>query len=1277
MASTGEADRWQRIEEIFLDALDLPTQDRVAFLDEQCDDDAMRREVDRMLRADSHDSVFLDHPVASLEEAFAPLDTPTEITARPPSTTLPLGEEMTPPAPPRNDPMLVADNLLCDRFRVVEFLAAGGMGEVYKVEDLELGGFVAVKILRPALTEDVVSMDRFRREVQLARRVTHASVCRSFDIFRHHFPDAEMRDDPLSPGSLTFLSMELLQGETLTHRLLRDGRLKPAVAFPIVQQISAGLEAAHREGIVHRDLKSSNVFLVPGEGGRQRAVITDFGLARLGSHNEGARRHSVTRSGVTLGTPAYMAPEQIKGEKISPATDIYALGVLIYEMVTGRFPFEGDDSLVTAIRRLHEDPTPPNKYVDDLEPRWEKAIMRCLERDPKQRFQSASDLAQFLAGETTGSQPTWVPPAIQPKWIGGILAAVAVAVFLAWGLRSGFGFDAARRTPQAAVESTANRTAVAVIEFQNLTGKPESAWLSTALAEMLSMELAASPTLRILSGEQVARMKLELELPETASYAEDTLRRVHRYSGADLVVEGSYFATAGNLRLNLRLKNTVTGKTLSLITAEGEESELSNLVSYTGQRLRNGLGLVTPSEAGSLTKALPADPEAARFYTRGLDKLRRFDVLGARQDFQDAVRLAPDSPRVYTALARSLTSLGRDSEAALAARRAFELADELPRREQLWVEGQLRRATGEWSAAADIFAALHKAYPDDVESGLLLARIQTTAGQGNHALMTLEGLRSLPEPVSLDARIALEEAIAADSLADYQHSYEAAQRAAELGKAQGARWLAARARWRQAHSLWRLAKLDEAEAVAREAEATLGALGDRAGQADAFNLLANIHENRGQLETSKSFYETALAKHRQLGNRAGETKVLNNLAYLMFRLDDETAAEALYGEALAIARSIDRKSDVARSLHNLAILRRRQERYDEAEELFGEALALSREIGDRGIQSTSLTNLGVLLRRRNELDQALESYLESLELSRQIGDQRGISSCLNNLGNLLGQLGRLSEAREYFEESSRLCRQLGDVRNLGRRQVNLATLDRRLGRLGPSEEHLAAAAALYDETKDTANLASLLASRAILQTARGAYGAARQDLLQAIDKRRELGQDQRVNSLKVDLAGIDVETGEVEAGLAALRDIIPALAEEGTAHSQLQANTLLVQALARSDRLIEAQETLARAQTLRQQSHDVERNLFYELAQAELELRLGRLEQAQTTLDAAQTMVEATELPLVALELRLLQGDLQAARGNTSASREIAQAVLAEAESMGHQHLVAQASRRL
>lgn len=286
-----------------------------------------------------------------------------------------------------------ADQVVADRFRIVRLIGRGGMGEVYEAEDLELHERVALKTVRLSVARDSRALERFKREINLARKVTHANVCRTFDLYRH-------RRDPESSegGEVTFLSMELLPGETLAERLRRRSRMTASEALPIVQQMAAALAAAEGAGIVHRDFKSQNVILVEPEdpSGTVRAVVTDFGLARFAAAASGSGQSSL---GDFAGSPLYMAPEQVEGGEVTAATDVYALGVVMYEMVTGTLPFAGDSPLEAAVKRLKESPVPPRALVPDLDARWEQVILCCLERDPSRRFSSAVEVARALAGE--------------------------------------------------------------------------------------------------------------------------------------------------------------------------------------------------------------------------------------------------------------------------------------------------------------------------------------------------------------------------------------------------------------------------------------------------------------------------------------------------------------------------------------------------------------------------------------------------------------------------------------------------------------------------------------------------------------------------------------------------------------------------------------------------------------------------------------------------------------------------------------------------------------
>ena len=314
-------------------------------------------------------------------------------------------------------PSFSVGELAAGRFRILRFIAQGGMGEVYEAEDLELGERIALKTIRPDIAASEGMLGRFRQEVQLSRKVTHPNVCRIFDVFRHQRPSPH---PSLGPGpSVAFLTMELLGGETLADRLRRGGRLSVEEALPIVEQMAAALDAAHRVGVVHRDFKSGNVGLDRVADGSLRVVVTDFGLAGA---VDSSRADDVRA--LALGTPAYMAPEQVSGEDTRQAADVYALGVVIYEMVTGTVPFVSDTAAKTAALRLTEPPPPPHLHSPGLDPRWEAAILRCLARDPGQRFGSALEVAAALREEKAPGEGGGRMSALS-SWLG-IAALVAV-----------------------------------------------------------------------------------------------------------------------------------------------------------------------------------------------------------------------------------------------------------------------------------------------------------------------------------------------------------------------------------------------------------------------------------------------------------------------------------------------------------------------------------------------------------------------------------------------------------------------------------------------------------------------------------------------------------------------------------------------------------------------------------------------------------------------------------------------------------------------------------
>ena len=318
-------------------------------------------------------------------------------------------------------------DLVAGRYRIEKFLAAGGMGEVYAAEDSLLHTRIALKTVHSAIVRDEQARRRFRQEIQTARMVAHHHVCRVFDIGVHgHAPPA---------AQCLFLTMELLEGETLAAYLKRGNRYTLEQAVPILRALTEGVQAAHDVQVIHRDLKPSNIFLTSASTG-PRVVVTDFGLAR--DTSETPRRSSThdstasLMSGLVMGTPAYMAPELLQGGRASVASDIYALGVVMYEMAVGKRPFESDTPFAEALKKVKGLPPPPSRLDPAIDPRWERAILRCLNPDPAQRFPAVRDVYSALTGAVAAPLPAQRAP--RHWWVAGTVAAALALGAGYWAL---------------------------------------------------------------------------------------------------------------------------------------------------------------------------------------------------------------------------------------------------------------------------------------------------------------------------------------------------------------------------------------------------------------------------------------------------------------------------------------------------------------------------------------------------------------------------------------------------------------------------------------------------------------------------------------------------------------------------------------------------------------------------------------------------------------------------------------------------------------------------
>ena len=1061
-------------------------------------------------------------------------------------------------------------------YRIEARLGAGGMGVVYRATDVTLGRTVALKVLSRQLATSEEAKARFLREARAASALDHPNIGVIYELGEH---DGEL-----------FIAMAFYDGESLKQRIQR-GPLPLPTVVNILRQIASGLEAAHRAGIVHRDIKPANILLTASG----TVKILDFGLAKLIFDSEA---QSVTNAGEVLGTLLYMAPEQLRGRDIDHRTDLWSLGVVAYELVSGACPFRSESKVSTSHQILNEEPRSLTTVAGV--PSWLAALIdQLLRKNPADRPTSATEVLRRLDAQAQA-------PAIRGAWTRRLIGITAVALLAALCasalvlMRSRIGERIAGRSPAAALK---RRQAVAVLGLNDLSQRSESAWLATALTEMLISELGVGERLLVVSGESVAQMKRNLNLA-AGTYSSETLQRIRKLIDADFVVFGSYVLLPDKkLRLDVRFQQAAEGTTHSL-SDTGSESDLFELISRVGNGLRRKLGVaeISESDAQIVRSALPSHPDAARLYSEGLAKLRGLDALGARELLERALEQEPNHALAHSALSTAWSLLGYDERAKLEAKRAFELSTNLSREDKLSVEARYRVTSKDFEKGIDICKALFSFFPDNLEYGLRLAAVQDSAGKAQDSLATLESLRRLPPPASGDPRIDLQEADAAKTREDFKRQLAVATRALARATELKAPLLQARALGEKGFALDHLGQKKEALAAYQQGKELATSLGDkqvaaligerigwalytqgelagarkmfeeslavrketgnRRGIASSLNGLSNVLLNEGDLEAAKRGFEESLWIWREIGNKSGTIAALGNLGLVLQEKGELTNSKQRFEQALVLEREIGAKLYQAFTIGNLAGLLQRDNQVTEAKKKYEEAVALAKETGDKAFYSISgLVGLADAQAAAGDLAGARGSCGQALELSKETASKSGRAGALSALGDIEHKAGNLPEARKNYEEALSLSTEIGEKTNASEDRLALSKLF--LDEGSPAEaDDLAAQAA--DELRARGKIDKVAEADAV--RAEALLGRSRfEHARSAIARASELSAKSEDRRLQLSIAIVDAEVeaatrpGSTQKALHALQEVIALAAQGGSVDYQLQGRLSLAQ----------------------------------------------------------------------------------------------------------------------
>jgi serine/threonine protein kinase/tetratricopeptide (TPR) repeat protein len=724
-----DQDRWKRINQIFHAALDVSHAERPGFVARVSGGDpALADEVNQLLKADEEAGSYIELPLVESSE-FRSAIRASDFPLRP-------------------------GDVLCGRFKIVRSVGEGGMGRVFEAFDMELSVGVALKVIRPEIAANPSVLTRFRQEVRLARRITHPNVCRTFDLEREKRLGIDQTD---AGQEILFLTMEFLEGETLAAKIARQGALSLEEALEVATQVGSGLEAARALGVVHRDIKPANIMLTAINGRELRVVITDFGLARVsGLQGEGSSGAVSSSNANPVGTLSYMAPEQLQGVAVSTATDIYAFGLVMFEMVTGKRAFPTDELLTGITQRLAGTPLAPSSIVHDLPEGWCRAIQGCLRVKAEERFASAAAVLLVLNGKSVPVKtqsafrrfPDFMGQIRRPR--GGMIVVVGILISLAvaslWG---------GLRLMSSKVDSkVAPGALIYVPPVRNETGDKSL----DRISELIRSSLSQSAQINLLDEGRVGDTLQQMARKADGPIGQSVAREIAMRAGAVRVIFVTVSGKSGIYQMGVevqqldntpnryrnRWRNSFVWQTTAPPGPNGIiPQELLISARDAADWIRREVG-----ESANDISRLNAPPddatttswEALQDYAQSETLVRQARPTAAVLALEHAVKDDPNFALAWGRMGDLLLAIGRDTDGYVAYRRALDSAQQsrLTRKEEDRIRGMRAVDTADYQLAVDSFHDYTLNYPNDATGWAYPLRPLRMLGRDGEAISDVQ-----------------------------------------------------------------------------------------------------------------------------------------------------------------------------------------------------------------------------------------------------------------------------------------------------------------------------------------------------------------------------------------------------------------------------------------------------------------------------------------------------------------------------------------------------------
>jgi len=937
---------------------------------------------------------------------------------------------------------LQTGDVLGGRYEILDVLGEGGMGTVYKAFDRQVDHYVALKLIRPEMAVQPAILARFKQELLTARQVTHRNVIRIHDL-------SEV-------DGVKFITMEFVEGCDLRKLLLDKGKLPPEQAVEIIRQVCLALDAAHSAGVIHRDLKPQNVM----QDKQGRILVMDFGLARSLASD------GMTQTGALLGTIEYMSPEQGMGKNLDGRSDLFAVGLIFYELLTCKMPFKADTAMASLLKRNQERALPAAELDASIPKGLSDIVSKCLERDLNLRYQSAQEILTDLDA-WQGKRPISAsvvmpepPPkrAVPWKWIAAGTLAVAVAI-------GGWALSGKLTSKTGSKVAAGPEVSLAILPFRNASTDLSIDWLGPSLAEMLRTDMGQSASLRMISSDRLHQVLKDLRIPENAVFDQDTLKRLAEFSSADTVVSGQYVKIGEQIRIDATLRDLKHQRTIPVKVEAANEKALLPAIAQLAQSIQQNLAVSSDVLKELRAKAFhpsSSSMQALRSYNEGIEFARQGNHLEAAKRFEAAVQADPEFALAYSKLGQTYSNLRNDDKAEQFSRKAMDLSEKLPAQERYLIQANYAQISNDNRKAIESYENLEKASPDDMDVHFHLGGLYESTGEYDKARAELAKVLA-SDPKHVDALLA-----------------------------------AGRVEIRSNNPKGSLDYLNRGLSLAVE-------LDNRDGKATILNAIGAAYEQLNKPEDALRNYNESLAIKRGLGQKAGIALTLSNIARVQSSLGKPEEAYKSYQLAVKLQREIGDKKGLGVTLINLGELYRERSRYEEALKSYKESLQIQRDVGDENKQAFCLNNIGNVYLAKGLSSDALTYYERALELRKKANLPSEIGETLHNLAEASLKAGDYGQSLDYHLKALELFRSSGDKSGAAIQSYSMGTIFEYQGRYGAALKSKEEALKTFRELQDRGFwMAEILSGYGNSLSQVGRYDEAQKNLTEAMTLAKEL-----------------------------------------------------------------------------------------------------------------------------------------------------------------------------